>query len=436
MNITDKKRTNPLVLVVDDDPTITFLVRAKLNRIGLDVIEAENGLNGINLFIAEKPDIILLDVTMPEMDGFEVCKCIRRSSGGSYVQILMMTGLEDTKSMQKAFDAGADGFLAKPINLSMLSQRVQYTIRAGKAFRESYIYKNRLTKTQELAKIGNWQVDLRTNDFYCSSEASKLLSLTDRENINTLDKFLSSVIPEDKKVVKETFKNAMKSQKAVNLEYQIKTSSGFTKHILNKSEILVDEEDLPVIFLGVIQDITELKDAYRTIKKMSITDDLTKIYNRRYFHHRLDDEVKRVSRYNRPLSLLIVDIDYFKKINDLYGHPVGDDVLVTVADMLNTNVRNVDVTARYGGEEFVIIMPETNAQDAYTTGEKLRKKIELHTFELPDGRKFQITASFGVSSINLLHKDIPDKAKQLIKNADDALYDAKESGRNSVMLYT
>lgn len=194
--------------------------------------------------------------------------------------------------------------------------------------------------------------------------------------------------------------------------------------------------DKRVVRLQIATDITDLKDAYSKIKIMSVTDDLTQIFNRRHFHIRLNEEIQRVLRYKHPLSLLILDIDHFKKINDVYGHQVGDDVLVAIASILKSNLRKVDVVARYGGEEFVALLPETDKNSAYVTGEKLRKLIERYKFKGLKKRHIKVTACLGVTSLNLISSELPDMSHQIIKQADIALYEAKNSGRNSVILFS
>jgi len=179
-----------------------------------------------------------------------------------------------------------------------------------------------------------------------------------------------------------------------------------------------------------------LSDAYRIIKEMSVTDELTKTYNRRHFNTRLDEEIERSGRYRHPLSLLLLDIDHFKRFNDIHGHQVGDDVLIGVASVLKSDARKTDVVARYGGEEFVIILPDTDESNAYVAAEKLRKFIEKNEFNISDGKNLTITASFGVSSLNMIAENVADKSREILKLADDAMYRAKESGRNTVVLFS
>ncbi len=188
-----------------------------------------------------------------------------------------------------------------------------------------------------------------------------------------------------------------------------------------------------IVKLQIATDITELKNAYTTIEKMSITDDLTQIFNRRYFHACLNEEVQRVQRYKKNLSLIMMDIDHFKSVNDNYGHQTGDEVLIKISSILKSNVRKVDVVARYGGEEFIILLPETNGKGAYKVAEKLRILIADYKIKNKDGKEFHISSSFGVSSL----KEVTDVEKDIddiiIKLADNALYEAKKTGRNKVV---
>ena len=188
-----------------------------------------------------------------------------------------------------------------------------------------------------------------------------------------------------------------------------------------------------IVKLQIATDITELKNAYKTIEKMSITDDLTQIFNRRYFHTRLKQEIQRSQRYQTNFSLIMVDIDRFKKINDNYGHQAGDEVLVRLASILKLNTRKVDVVARYGGEEFIILLPETKRNKAYKTAEKLRKLIADYKFYISDGIQIHVTSCFGVSSLNPITDYDQDIENTIIRSADNALYKAKEKGRNTVV---
>ena len=177
-----------------------------------------------------------------------------------------------------------------------------------------------------------------------------------------------------------------------------------------------------------------LSKAYEIIENMSVTDELTSLYNRRYIQTRLDEELSRTWRHGSPLSLMILDIDNFKRVNDNFGHQTGDMVLRQFSALLQTNVRKADVAARWGGEEFVVILTESNVSQAKMAAEKVRSTVESTPFEIEGDKSIPITISIGVSSINMVEKNAENSAEKLIKIADDALYVAKQKGRNRTIV--
>jgi diguanylate cyclase (GGDEF)-like protein len=181
--------------------------------------------------------------------------------------------------------------------------------------------------------------------------------------------------------------------------------------------------------LRIVSLQNDLIAANRRLERLSITDGLTELYNHRHFQDELARHFSESVRYGRPLSLALIDLDFFKKINDTYGHAVGDVVLKTVAHLFTDSIRKTDLAARYGGEEFAVIMPETEMQDALSFAEKIRALVENTTVETDQGT-VRATVSIGVASIP--HPDI-NTPKELIEDADDCLYRAKEGGRNQVM---
>lgn len=189
---------------------------------------------------------------------------------------------------------------------------------------------------------------------------------------------------------------------------------------------------ITIIYFVVIRLVPRLNNAYQVIEKMSITDELTQISNRRYFHEKLKEEISRSKRYERDLTLIILDLDNFKNINDTHGHPGGDEILVQVAQVLNTNSRTSDTLTRFGGEEFAIILPETDLSSGKIFAEKARRSLDNHDFHLEELTNIRVTASFGVASLAAGVPATVHDETVLIKWADDALYRAKSKGRNTV----
>ena len=257
---TNYLREKPLALVADDELSWRLSMCAALNKAGFDVIEAENGREALAFFQSDKPDLVLLDILMPEMDGFETCAAIRNLPGGQYVQILMVTGLDDTDSIERAFEVGANDFVAKPLNWVMLGHRAKYMLRAGLAFQELNRSKRRLAKTQELARLGNWEIDLINNTLHCSPEAQHLLGLLGDRQVTYKD-FLASVISQEQTKVKEKIDTAIKTNSSFSIHYRVILPDETERHILNRGEIFFNENGVAEILLGAVQDVTQVKRA-------------------------------------------------------------------------------------------------------------------------------------------------------------------------------
>jgi len=440
----DKKRAkrNPLAMVVDDDHSLCIAMCAALMKAGFDVIEAEDGRRGISLFRSERPDLVLLDVVMPEMDGFETCVAIRKLPEGAYTQVLMVTGLDDADSIKRAFEVGADGFIAKPVNLVMLSHRGRYMLRAGQAFRELYRSRSHLAQIQKLAKLGNWQVDLATNEFYCSHEAGYLLGLDGDGRRVTYDDFLAQIVEHERGPVRRKIDKAVKAKKSINLDYRVLLSDGTQKHVLNQGEVLFDENGVPEILLGVIQDVTQLKLAEEEIRLLVFYDGLTGLANRMLFQDRLDQAIARSMRNNQMFALLYLDLDRFKRVNDTLGHHIGDLLLKNVAETLKQNIRRGDTAtrldtddpnsmiARLGGDEFTVLLSDIRGtESASIIARRLIQAIPA-TYDC-GGHDVSVTASIGIS----VFPQDGENADVLLKNADSAMYQAKDSGRNNYQFY-
>jgi len=307
------------ILVVDDHPDNVQVLRARLEARGYIVDEAEDGEQALErVYAAPPPDLILLDVMMPKIDGFEVVRRIKNDNTLPFIPVIMQTALDTTESMVQGLDAGADDYIAKPINFSELDARVK-----------------------SLLRIQSLQSSLQQRE--------KELSVAN-------------------------------------------------------AQLLV----------------------------MSSTDVLTGVANRRALEERLHDMWEHSQRLHEPLSLVMCDIDHFKRVNDEYGHQVGDAVLQQFAKLLENAAREIDRVGRYGGEEFVLLLPGTVLDSAVTFAERVRERVEQYAFTYGDGQSLHRTMSCGVAAWP--HPLIGDQ-EALIKAADDALYVAKETGRNRVVRF-
>ncbi len=436
-------RAKPLALVVDDESSLRMSMCAALMKAGIDTLEAENGVQAIDIFSSEKPDLVLLDVMMPEMDGFETCAAIRRLPGGNYVQILMVTGLDDTASIERSLEAGANDFVSKPLNWIMLGHKANYMLKAGYSFREIDTNRRLLSRTQKIAKLGNWEVNLVNGNFYCSSEARELLGFDGQEGgPDTLDDFLSTIVDADQEAVIEQVQRSIKEKNPFSSNYQTILPSGTKRHIYNQGEIICDESGHPSMMLGAVQDVTKLKLAEEEVRRLAYFDGLTGLANRMFFFDRLEQEISFAKRHNQKVALLFLDLDNFKRINDSYGHHVGDLVLKKISENLHKCIRGSDnaikldldddssLVSRLGGDEFLVMLSDIGApQNAASVASRIIH--EMPTSYNVEGHEITVTTSIGIS----IYPNDADNSELLAKYADSAMYQAKKSGKNNYQFF-
>jgi two-component system, cell cycle response regulator len=303
------------ILVVDDHPDNVEIIEARLASRGFTVETASNGQEALDRVYENPPHLILLDVMMPLIDGYEVSRRIKNDAKLPFIPIILVTARDSTEDKVEGLDAGAEDYLTKPINFPELEARVRSMLRIKR---------------------------------------------------------------------------------------------------------LQDELD---------QKNRELEDVNRKLKKLSITDGLTELFNHRHVHELLHEEFERSRRSGDPIAVAMLDLDRFKQVNDTYGHPTGDVILFETARILRETAREIDMIGRYGGEEFIAILPGTSEQEAARFADRVRERIESHVFR-DDATEVRMTMSAGVAS----HPEFPvDNPDLLLKRADEALYAAKEGGRNRVV---
>jgi two-component system, cell cycle response regulator len=305
------------ILIVDDHEDNIELLRARLESRGYEIEAACDGQEALDAVERSRPDLILLDVMMPRIDGFEVVRRIKSNHSLPFIPIIMQTALDSTEHKVEGLDAGADDYITKPINFAELEARVKSLLRI-KALQEA--------------------LELREK---------------------------------------------------------------------------------------------ELQNANELLRRMAQTDALTELDNRRHLEERLEEMFEHSRRLNEPLAIVMCDLDRFKSVNDTHGHQVGDEILRGLARVLKREAREIDRVGRYGGEEFMLLLPGTVLDSAVTFAERVRKAVEAHTFPF-DGGTLRRTISCGVAAWP--HPRIAN-CDALVKAADDALYVAKETGRNRVIRF-
>lgn len=435
-------QTQPLVLVIDDDLTTQVLARRSLENAGFKTLLAGNGVEGLALFESSQPDIILLDVEMPEMDGFTACKKLRSARIGKNIPILMITGLDDIESIQTAYSVGATDFATKPVNWAIMVYRVRYLLRSSMVLKALQASKVRLAKAQSIADMGNWDWDIVNDRILWSEQVYRIFNLNPKTSAFDREIFFNAVHPEDRDELIDSLQNSLEEKATSNFEYRILLDNDNIRYLNQQAEITRNSENVAVKVSGTIQNITERKQAEEKIRKLAYYDTLTGLLNRLSFQERLQSALSLAKRNSRLMAVLFLDLDNFKRINDTLGHDRGDILLKTVADSLLESTRESDAiarigvenigadVARLGGDEFTILLTEiAQIEDAGLVAQRilnlLSEPISL------DGHNVFATPSIGIS----VFPDNGDTASTLLKNADTAMYYAKQCGKGNFQFY-
>ncbi len=431
-----------LILVIDDDLTTQVLAKRSLENAGFRTLLASNGREGLELFEQSSPDLILLDVEMPEMDGFTACKKLRAMQQGKNTPILMITGLDDIDSIQNAYSIGATDFATKPVNWTIMVYRVRYLLRASIVFKALEASKVRLAKAQKIAKMGNWDWDIRNNKIYWSDQIYQIFQINPNRVQFNRDVFFEKIHPDDREYLNETFLIELENRTSSNCEYRIVLEDGKICYMHHQAQITVNSDNIPLRYSGTIQDISERKLTEEKIRHLAYYDSLTGLLNRVSFQERLECALSLAKRNKRKMAILYLDLDNFKRINDTLGHDSGDSLLKIVAEHLVESTRASDViarietdaieadVARLGGDEFTILLSEiTQTEDAGLVAQRilnlLSEPIQL------DGHKVFATPSIGIS----VFPADGNHSTTLLKNADTAMYQAKQSGKGNFQYY-
>ena len=448
------------VLVVDDILSNVKLLEAKLTTEYFEVVTAYSGEEALKRVAAEPPDIVLLDVMMPGMDGFEVCRRIKADPKTAHVPVIMVTALDQPADRIAGLDAGADDFLTKPIDDTALFARVRSLVRL-KMMTDELLMREETGQSLGLVEGADSQIE--------ADPSGHILVVEDRAEI--ISWFHSALEPKNEVAAVGNFEEALVAARGgdydlIIVSLGIRSFDGLRlcSHLRSLPEarntpilVLIGEGDsrklVQALDMGVNDylmrpvDQNELLARVRTqLRKkryadklrhnmqlsleMAITDQLTGLHNRRYMSRHLDTLLKSGATSSKPISFLIMDIDYFKAVNDTHGHDAGDDVLREFANRISANIRGMDLACRYGGEEFVVVMPDTDIAFAYTVAERLRQSVEKTPFPIARApHQIHVTISIGMAATT----GVSDTAEDLLHRADQALYRAKREGRNRVI---
>ncbi|MBV6324511.1 EAL domain-containing protein [Duganella violaceipulchra] len=419
-----------IVLVIDDDPFIRLLARDCMEKIGLQVIEAEDAGSGLAAIGIHAPDIILLDVVMPGTNGFDVCRQARQLPNMEFCPIVMLTALEDAESVTQAYEAGATDFVGKPINWQLLQYRVRFILKAAASFRSVFKSDVQMAKAQRLSSVGSWEWHIVSGLVAWSDEMYRICDVSPASFDKSYQNFLALVHPADRPQVENALHSAVEHGIAYDLEYRLLRSDGAVRAVHGKGDVLFGLDGQALSMSGTLQDITQRKLAEERIHYLANYDELTDLPNRNLLEDRMNQAILQARRNGHRVVVLCLNLDGFKLINDSHGLAVGNGLLQAVAARAKAAVRESDTVARFGADEFVLIFPEmVHNRDVLHSAQRA-----LDLFAEPflvDARKLHVTASIGVC----LYPDDGDDVDVVLRNADVAMYEAKESGRNCFKFY-
>ena len=436
-------QANPKILIADDDPLSRLFVKNALEPAGMVVLEATGGKDALAKFEAIGPDLVILDIMMPDMDGYLTCSRVRSLPRGKRVPILVLTGLDDAQSIGQAYQHGATDFITKPVNATILCHHVRYMLRTNNVLHALIRSESRLELAQRIARIGNWDWNPTTNRFTMSNELCRLVGVRPQDFAGTFEAFLALVHADDRPIVTGALQKLVGQHTPCDIDHRIVLPNGTDFIIHLQAEGVREEETDDITVIGTAQDITERKQAERAIHQLAYYDSLTGLANRVLFKDRLSNALSYAERHHQHLATLFIDLDRFKIINDTLGHTVGDLLLTHVAERLSDSVRQSDsvsrhadhepmhALARLGGDEFTILLTALpQPEDAGRVARRILDSL-AHPFSI-EGHEIFISASIGIS----IFPSDGSTVEALLKNADTAMYHAKEQGRNNCQFYS
>ncbi|OYT88125.1 MAG: histidine kinase [Burkholderiales bacterium PBB6] len=443
----------PKVLLVDDDEVNLMLVHAALHQFGFDVTDATDGESALMLLGRWVPDLIVLDARMPGLDGFETCRELRRMYGFENVPVLMLTGLDDEASINRAYQVGATDFFVKSNQWSLLAGRLRYMLRSSRTTLELKRSKDKLVMAQHLAAMGSfdWHLEDEHNPLGSVSLSEQALQVLGFpiDVIVSLRDMMRLVVQKDRRQLLRSLRWMVHNTSVIDVTvtvYNAQAQTGKYRHIQVVAEPEFDEFSRCVNYGGIVQDITERRNSEKNLQRVQQYDKLTELPNRQHMRDLMDRALESARRRGQCSAMLLIDLDRFNKINDTLGHSAGDELLLEVGHRLRGCMQGADEPAldvspmlggslpgavgRIGGDEFAILLPVVSDEAeavcmARRVMDSLREPVHAA------GQEVFATASIGIA----LYPRDGGSVDELMRSADVAMYAAKDQGRNTSMVY-
>jgi diguanylate cyclase (GGDEF)-like protein len=408
--MTDERK---IIITVDDNMENLTAIKDTLKDI-YEVYPCQSALKMFDLLKHILPDLILLDVEMPVMNGYEAAKWLKNNEKYKHIPIMFVTVREDINSEMNGLNLGAIDYIHKPFVAPLLLQRIKTHISLMDYQRIEVISIATVTAMKHV-KEGIALVDV--NDNYLSSNPAMAKMLPEIINLKKGESIFNI----------KGWPEELKNNEYYTFEFSIMDEK--TRYFrVSVSPVFIEKNTL-IAKIFMFTDITDNVNLMRELEKSAYIDTLTGLYNRKHFFELAHVDIKRAFRMSQLIYTAMLDIDFFKKVNDTYGHTTGDVVLKNSADIIRKTIRSYDLLGRYGGEEFILLFMVNDDPEAYIVTERIRESLE-NNIVFYEGKEIKVTCSIGLAK--LLENDTLDIS---IKKADEALYDAKHSGRNQVKIY-
>lgn len=421
----------PLVLVVDDDNHLRNTLRQALEAAGFAVAEASSGPEGLALVGELKPALILLDAMMPASDGLEICRILHERPASRFLPVVMMAEGDDPAVAQRAYEAGASDFLAKPVDTSRLGLRLRFLLRSDKNLQELREVHERLNRTQRQARLGGWEWPAGSDQLELSTEAARLYGLNDSRV--PVEALLAQIASEDRTRIEKAFSGARQEGVPFALDHRVRMADGSIRYLHSQVQVGEAGGNGEFTLGGTCQDVSQRRRFEEKIHFLAHYDPLTGLPNRLLFNELLAYIIAYARRQKHQLAILFLDLDHFKAINQSLGHRAGDDLLRQVAERLKSVIRKTDFiarqardefpqsVARLGGDEFSIWLPDVEeVQDVMKVLSRVRKALD-YPFRL-DGQEISISSSIGI----VFYPQDGADVEALLENAETAMHHAKQ----------
>ncbi len=432
-----------LILAIDDDDMVRLMLQDILQREEFDVICAASGQQGLALAASERPNLVLLDVMLPDLNGFDCLQAIKNMPGNSMLPVVMLTGMDDLESVNRAFQLGATDFIPKPLNWPTLPHRLRYLLRSVATLEELARSEAELRQAQKIAQLGSWYWSVADDNMQWSEEVFNILGTNRSSFEHKCRDLYKSVKQSEVGKLQQAIDLCVKNQRSFRLELPVTHHDGANHVIHIQGKPIIDDEQVSHIH-GTLQDITERRHIEERVRLLSYYDPLTGLPNRTLFKEVMAQAMSYCTRYGTVISTLFISIDRFKRINETLGPKIGDQVLKLFAERLLAEVRDCDyisinadydladmTVSRLGGNEFTVLLNHIeDTRDSVKVAKRIFQAMQ-HAFPVDDTELF-----LGINIGIAVYPGDGQDEDSFIKNGEFAMNHASEHGHNNYQFFS